>query len=231
MKKATFFAVLALGCATVQAQDWIYDGHWTGFGTNGYTFDPGNELAGDSFGLIAPPAGQRWRITTVEIVTRWTVAGQYTIDSLGISLYNQTQLGVGSPAFSDLAGSVDVSRTFSSGELTVHFHRFNDLAIDLAPAPGGIGYGIQLSLNSYTGPGVGTFGYKDLFPSPGTSTNGFFYDINDNGVITGNEFTSVPGWSTPNLVFRLLATPIPEPASIVALGIGVLALIRRRKKD
>jgi hypothetical protein len=41
----------------------------------------------------------------------------------------------------------------------------------------------------------------------------------------------VTGGNANFVITKLSAQPVPEPASIAALGLGALALLRRRKKS
>jgi hypothetical protein len=60
------------------------------------------------------------------------------------------------------------------------------------------------------------------FPSPG------FQMYAPSTILPGAGMTDpLDRW---NLSYTLIGTPIPEPASMVVLGFGALALLRRRKK-
>lgn len=84
-----------------------------------------------------------------------------------------------------------------------------------------------------TGPAVGSF-------TAGTAgTNGFYRNAsqltpaNADTSLLGSDFRSfaVSGTNLGNngIGFRLYSAPVPEPATLTALGIGALALIRRRR--
>jgi len=82
-------------------------------------------------------------------------------------------------------------------------------------------------------PTAGTQYWLSIFDTE--STDSFRWH---NG-LTGDDRTSVsfdggttwgPDLSRPNAAFVLNPVPVPEPASMAALGMGALALLRRRRK-
>lgn len=52
------------------------------------------------------------------------------------------------------------------------------------------------------------------------------------GVIAGvgDSWSQMPAWTSTQDLARVTIAPVPEPASMAALGFGALALMRRRKK-
>lgn len=72
----------------------------------------------------------------------------------------------------------------------------------------------------------------DVPPSVGGSEDVYWRDADANGTITGSDarfFGGAP--AIANIYMRLDGhAPVPEPASMAVLGMGALALLRRRKK-
>ncbi|MEP0766219.1 MAG: PEP-CTERM sorting domain-containing protein [Fimbriimonadia bacterium] len=66
--------------------------------------------------------------------------------------------------------------------------------------------------------GIGASTYQ------GTPSNGFSFQANPNG-----GFGNGPWWSLQaNFAYRVEA--VPEPSTVALLGLGALALVRRRRK-
>jgi len=63
---------------------------------------------------------------------------------------------------------------------------------------------------------------------------GAYAQFSFNVVGTGSDTVTIAGWNSPSYSYVddvSMAAPVPEPASMAALGIGVLALIRRKRRS
>lgn len=232
MRKTMSLVVGALVAVSAQAQTIIYD-VITPATSAAFTTQAGNGLAGDNFLPPAAGAGNFWRITDISFFVIFTMGGNHTINDLRVDLFNQVDTTPAVPAFSSPAGGINASSgTLSTtGTNQIVVLTVTGLAIDLAPAAGNSsGYGVQLSMNSVTGPGLATFGYVNNGSTAGSWSNGFFLDLDDNGTINGDEFANFGGWTDGNLAVAMTASAVPEPASMLALGIGAAALLARRRR-
>ncbi|HJP82677.1 MAG TPA: PEP-CTERM sorting domain-containing protein [Fimbriimonadaceae bacterium] len=143
----------------------------------------------------------------------------------------------------DLSGWSGVSMSFDYlGEFETHFDRFNVLANTGAISPPN-----DLLMPTLTSnmqfidlvhdhhPNLGQFAY-DSSPDSGGNSGIALFDLSafDGQMVTlrfqfgsDGSFTD-NGFEMDNLV--VTAAPVPEPASIAALGLGAVALIRKRRK-
>lgn len=237
MKKLlVVLSLAAVGAASHAAV--IYDTFTPAVAYSFYT-GPGNTLSGDNFNLPSAGAGMHWRITQIRGAAFASAAGTYSSRVLNISFWN----GVGAsanatdPAFSNQAGtSVNAAfgGTFNATAAGSGFtYSVSGLSIDLANTPvvPANGYGIRLGWSS-SGPGTLSSGYKDTASSVAGSawSNGFFIDTNASGVLQNNEFVNFSNWTNGNLAVEITAIAVPEPATLAILGVGALAMLRRRKK-
>lgn len=131
-----------------------------------------------------------------------------------------------SGAWSGLTGSEDEPGLYA---LTLDLTGFGGIDVDDP------NLGVELRFN-LTGTEVASPDVTELFagggPTVGTSEDIYWSDDNPmDGVITGGEgyfFGGEPLLS--NFYLEMDSAPVPEPASMAILGMGALALLRRRRK-
>jgi hypothetical protein len=154
------------------------------------------------------------------------------------------------------AGVVDASYTVSgtSGDYTLNFKFTNNSPVNnldlyfLGVHSNGTITGNPLTWGNWPGYGVGNTYYELnwlLYTNspdtiqPGESLNGFLVHSTDVTAPTSVEFFGyLYDWSgsgatlegNSNPVFTGTAQAVPEPATLVALGVGALAMMRRRRQ-
>lgn len=150
-----------------------------------------------------------------------TVAGTYlrVNGTSGVSSTFQFQLLADSgnaPSATVLASSAFTSTTSSTLTLLTANLSANSLV-------NGTRY--WLALNSVGGSG------GDGYQVGGHTQNSIY---NDNGTFWYSNAGSLSNWDgqnrVPEMAIYVEAAPVPEPASMAALGLGALALIRRKRK-
>jgi hypothetical protein len=66
----------------------------------------------------------------------------------------------------------------------------------------------------------------------GGALDGFYRDANANGVIEGSDFRNFAAPNDhSNIMMKMTASPVPEPATLAALGVGIAAMARRRRRS
>ena len=156
------------------------------------------------------------------------------------TLLSASPLSFGAIAMSDRIG-VNVAGALTAGDSDYYsFETFQGAAITaniLATTVALPGAGsLDTILTLYDAAGNQLFQNDDISFSGNTFNGGSAYG-NDSIVLNyiapqnGRYYVRVSGYNTTtNGAYNLLVTPVPEPATMAALGLGALALLRRRRR-
>lgn len=237
--KRLLAGALVLSVAVVANADTpIYD-TITGATNLVFTTQTGNNLAADNFAPPSPGAGNLWQIDSISWLVAATAPGSYLIP-YSITVYKGVGMSTTAtdPAFTDPAAVVTGTLSFNNSTTgsAIALASVTGLSITLptvADNPG-TGFGVRFMYGASNVPGgILTAVYAQNPSSVAGSgwSNGFFIDQNGDSTIQNNEFTNGTGWQDGNLCMAIGANPVavPEPASMAILGVGALALIRRRR--
>jgi hypothetical protein len=230
-------AVLALSGASAQ-QFRIYDTIWAVDGPPtsnlaGLTFTGATPRynMGDGIGVNLSSPAQLVRFDFVLVVATAVsnASVQFTVD-----IFNDWTIAgeVGDPAFSNLAGSFNgvVSGITTTGATAFIITATPNNPIILNPNPNK-GVVIKLLLNNAVSNDV-TVGIVNRLPNPGSEgllPDAFYRDANGDGIIQiGEARTFGDPRTSDNLAIALW---VPEPASMVALGVGLAGLLALRRRS
>ena len=240
MKRLLLPALIGALAANSQAVI-IWDNHTGVSGATASTSTP-RFLMADSLTTIADAgAGMQWQINSVDFglavsgVQSWA-AGRLTVKMSFYNNYNPAATGT-TPVFSNLAGTY----THAMGGITTTATGTTSFAITgsqaanpfkLAAKSTNFGVTFEFFLDG-TRTDLAQIAWRDIAPTVGTSHNGFFRDMNDDGIIAANEASNFANWTNGNARMRVNATavPVPEPASMAALALGAGIVARRRRRN
>ena len=224
---------MLLGVAATANATLVYD-----IPTTALTFTGSTPRAtlGDNFALPALNAGLTYRINSITFVLIQASSALKSITT-NVKFFTgvDTAAVAPNPIFSSNVSNVTVGLgantvTSTSAYLITLDYLANNLSFEV---PGGSVLGVSLTAkeSGQTNNAL-TFALADAGSTVAGSawSNGYFRDANDNGIIDPGEGRNIGGWTNGNLVFSIDATVVPEPASLIALTLGTLAVIRRKRK-
>jgi hypothetical protein len=176
-----------------------------------------------------------WHLVGVGGHMGGTATGTYTNVTPTITVYRTVNLTGSGPAFSDPLGSTTINiGGFTAGAPGMGVDFIADISATLSspPTDPSVGYGISISFAA-TGPGVVVPHYRDQHSTiaGSFSSQGWYRDLNDDGLLGADEYEVFAPWAEGNLMLEVyaVALPVPEPVSALVLLFPLGALALRRK--
>lgn len=250
MNKAVFAALAAVCAASSQAA-YLYDSLYTDATHTAYVgpSDTGSlprSFKADTFILADRGASPSYSITGVSFgIVNWAAAAVNFNIRAEISLFDSTT-GATTGATSLFANPaiLTTSATFANVALNTNTFTVGTVTfgtpLTWTAANGTLGGFTLKILHDNNNDGVFvedqnlssivTTSAAYVNPYVGGSTNGYYRDADSSGNFTGSDFRTLTNRSDVGFVVIGEAAPVPEPATLAALGLGAAALIRRKRR-
>jgi hypothetical protein len=237
MKRGTLLVVQLLALAANAKAVLVFD-NFDPFASTGTFVGVHDVQGGDRMVLPDPGAGNMWLLNSFTGHMGASAAGTYFDVTATLTIYRTVFTSGSGPAFADPMGSStqNLGSFFASGagigpDFTM---TALNIALSAPPSNAAAGYGVHIVFSA-SGPGVVVPHYRNQQSTvPGSSSSqGWYRDVDDSGLITADEYEVFAPWADGNLTFELDATavPVPAPAPLLSLlfPLGLMAVRRRRR--
>lgn len=233
MKKLAFALVGASMLVASASATIVYD---TIAGTGATTTTGGTPRfrMSDEMSFLDPGAGFHWNVNSVTFTLFIAGAQNFAATTAEVILWNEWDGagfgGAGTNVYQNEAGR----QTFNMGPITT---------TGSSVAPVTATFTTPIAMANFANVGIEIYlradgadnsnlavGLKDFAPTVGTSNNLFYRDANANGIIETTDGRTITGWTNANAALTVDATAVPEPASMIALTVGALGLVARRRR-